>query len=197
MNCNSIDEILEKFSAGKFILVMDEHREIEGDFFALAESITPEQINFLYQHAHGLICVACAPEILDRLKIGKMVENPEDEFSTNFAISVDAAHGISTGVSKFDREKTIRQLASPVSKPDDFVRPGHTFPLRAKNPRERFGHTEASVELAKKCGKIPAVVICEILNEHGEKSTSAELEILAKKFGIATTTLEVLKKQLT
>ncbi|MCF7846873.1 MAG: 3,4-dihydroxy-2-butanone-4-phosphate synthase [Candidatus Gracilibacteria bacterium] len=196
MNTDSFSQIQEAFAAGKFVLVMDEHREVEGDFFVLAESVTQEQLNFLYQHAHGMICVACRGEILDRLAIPQMVDTPEDSFSTNFAITVDAAEGITTGISKSDRERTIRLLASPASTPNDFVRPGHTFPLRAQDPDKRFGHTEAAVELARKCGKTPAVVICEILNEHGEKATLPELQELSEKFEIPITSLEALREKL-
>ncbi len=189
-----LSQVQNDFSEGKFILVLDEHREKEGDFFCLAETVTKEQVNFLFQHGHGQICVACDPEILDRLQLPPMVENPSDEFGTNFTISVDAAEGITTGVSASDRVQTMRILGNPNSNPNDLLRPGHTFPLRAKNPNERWGHTEASVELAKTIGKFPAVVICEILNEEGAKASKEELLDLANRFQIATTTLENLRQ---
>ena len=191
-----LSTILKDFSKGKFVLVIDKHREKEGDFFCLAETITKEQVNFFYQHAHGQICISCAPEILDRLELPPMVETPADEFGTNFTISVDAAKDITTGVSAEDRVKTMKIFANPESTPKDLLRPGHTFPLRAKNKNERWGHTEASVELAKKCKKIPAVVICEILNNLGEKASFNELHILASQFKIPVITLSELKKYL-
>jgi 3,4-dihydroxy 2-butanone 4-phosphate synthase/GTP cyclohydrolase II len=181
--------LLSQFASGQFIIVMDEHREKEADFFLLAEYATPEKINFLLKNAKGLLCVSCAPEILDRLHIPLMVEKPADEFSTNFCLSVDAAEGITTGISASDRCRTIQLLADPNSKPKDFVIPGHSFPLRARNPKDRWGHTECSVELAKKCGKIPVVVICEILNEAGEKANTDEVMALAEKYNIAFQTL--------
>ncbi len=189
-----LSKIISEFSAGKFVLVLDEHREEEGDFFCLAETVTKEQVNILFQYGHGQICVACAPEILDRLKIPPMVDTPSDEFGTNFTISVDAAEGITTGVSANDRVKTMRILADLDSKPTELLRPGHTFPLRAKNSYKRWGHTEAAVELAKLAKKTPAVVICEILNEEGEKASKEELITLAEKFGIGMTTLETLRR---
>lgn len=191
-----LSDILRDFSEGKFVMVIDEHREKEGDFFVLAENVTAKQVNFLYQYAHGQICVACAPEILDRLELPLMVDKPSDEFGTNFTITVDAAAGITTGVSANDRVMTMRILGNPNSKPDDLVRPGHSFPLRARDKDVRWGHTEAAVELAKKCGKFPAVVICEILNDQGEKSSNNELFELASRFGIPVITLAELKKSL-
>ena len=189
-----LSQVQKDFSEGKFILVLDEHREKEGDFFCLAETVTKEQVNFLFQYGHGQICVACAPEILDRLQLPLMVEDPTDGFGTNFTVSVDAAEGITTGVSANDRVQTMRILANPTSNAEDLLRPGHTFPLRAKNAHERWGHTESSVELAKSVGKFPAVVICEILNEEGEKASKKELLDLANRFQISTTTLEKLRE---
>ena len=185
-----IEIILTTFSSGDPIIVFDEDREEEGDFFVLAEHITPEKINFLLKHARGQICVACDDNILENLNIPLLCEDNENPHGTNFTMTVDAAYGITTGVSAFDRAKTIQILANPASKSSDLVRPGHTFPLLAQNPKKRFGHTEASVELSKKCGKLPAVVICEILDEEGHK---ANLEYL-KKFNIPMTTLETLKQ---
>ncbi len=189
-----LSQIISEFSAGKFVLVLDEHREKEGDFFCLAETVTKEQVNFLFQFGHGQICVACSPEILERLQIPPMVDSPTDVYGTNFTVSVDAAEGITTGVSAGDRVSTMKILADKHSKPSDLLKPGHTFPLRAKNPNERWGHTEASVELAKVSEKTPAVVICEILNEEGEKSSFEELSSLSKKFKIPMTTLENLRE---
>ena len=178
------EEILAEFSQGSFIIVLDEHREEEGDFFLLAETVTPEKINFLLKHARGMICIACNGIILDKLEIPLMVKKNGDKFGTNFCVGIDANKEITTGVSAFDRAKTIQILANPNSKPGDLVQPGHTFPLRARDPKVRFGHTEAAVEMAKKADKIQAVVICEILNDDGTMARLPQLEVLADKFGI-------------
>lgn len=191
-----MNPLLESFAAGNFIIVMDEYREKEADFFLLAEYATPEKINFLLKKAKGLLCVSCAPEILDRLNIPLMVEKPADEFSTNFCVSVDAKEEITTGVSAPDRCKTIQLLANSKSTPEEFVIPGHSFPLRARDPKDRWGHTECSIELAKKCGKAPAVVICEILNEAGEKATYEEVKKIAKINDIKITSLSAVKREL-
>lgn len=191
-----LSDVMKDFSEGKFVMVVDEVREKEGDFFVLAENVTHEQVNFLFQYAHGQICVACDAGIIERLELPPMVENPNDGFGTNFTVSVDAAAGITTGVSAKDRVITMRTLGSPLSKSTDLVRPGHSFPLLAKNPHERWGHTEAAVELAKMCGKFPAVVICEILNNEGEKSSRNELNILATQFNIPVITLSEIKDHL-
>ena len=187
----SIETIYDTFSEGEFVVVFDEEREEEGDFFILAEHITPEKINFLLKNARGQICVACAPEILDNLDISLLCEDNENPHGTNFTMTVDAAENVTTGVSAFDRAETIKILANPSSRSTELVRPGHTFPLLAQNPLKRFGHTEAAVELSKKCGKLPVVVICEILDEDGHK---ASLEYL-KKFKIPMTTLNIIKEK--
>lgn len=192
---SSPEEILRNFSDGKFVIVMCEDKEQEGDFFVLAEHISAEKINFLLTHAKGMICVACSKEILDHFQIPPMVENAEDHFGTNFTISVDAKAGITTGVSAQDRATTISVLAkSQEFFVKDLVRPGHTHPLCAKDPKDRWGHTECSVEMAKKAGKTPAVVICEILNKEGEKATKAELFQMANKWKMPITSTNEMKK---
>ena len=191
-----LSKVLEIFSAGKFIIVLDEHRECEADFFMLAEYVTPENINFLLTHARGMICVACDKSVPARLHIPLMVQKNGSAHGTNFCVSVDAAKGITTGISASDRAKTIALLANPKSKPEDLVLPGHTFPLIAKSPAERFGHTESAVELAKKVKKTPVVVICEILNKQGGKATKTELIRLSKKLNCPFTSLEILRESL-
>ncbi len=192
-----IKKLLEDFSEGKIVMVYDEHREVEGDFFVLGEFITPEKINFMLEYGKGLICTACSEEILDRLEIPLMVENNQDPHGTNFTVSVDAKENITTGISAGDRAETIKILSDKKSVQSDFVMPGHSFPLRAKKDlEERFGHTEASVELAKKCKKTEVVVICEILNKDGEKANKKELDLLAEKFNFPHVTLEALKNYL-
>jgi len=188
-------EVLKAFSAGEFILVYDEHRECEGDFFVLAQHITPEKVHFLQLVARGMICVACSPEILDRLQIPLMVEQNENPHGTNFCLSLDAKSGVTTGVSAPDRSEAIKILASPTSTRDDCVIPGHTFPLRAQDPATRFGHTEAAVLLAQQTKSYPVVVICEILNEEGEKASWEELQKLSEEFNIPMVTLEHIKNQ--
>lgn len=174
---------LKSFAAGKMVIVFDEHRECEGDFFILGEHITPESVNFLLTYGKGLICTAAHSTILDRLEIPLMMEANENPHGTNFCMLVDAKEGITTGVSAPDRSKTISLLANPLSKRDDFVIPGHSHPLRAvEDFSKRFGHTEAAVGLAEKLDKYPVVVICEILNEVGEKANFEELVKLSEKF---------------
>jgi len=194
---DKLNNFYKRFSAGEFVMVYDEYREVEGDFFVLAEAITPEKVNFLLEYGKGLICVACSEEVLDRLEIPLMVKNNEDPHHTNFTVSVDAKEGITTGVSAEDRAKTIKLLSNKKSVREDFLIPGHSFPLRAqKDLTKRFGHTEASVELSKKCGKLPVVVICEILNKQGEKATKKELDEISEKFDIPHVNLEDLREVL-
>ncbi len=195
MKTNSLDQICAELKKSNFIVVFDEHRECEADLFLLAEYVTPKKINFLLQNSRGMICVACESDILDRLQIPLMVKKNNNPHGTNFCVSVDAAEGISTGVSASDRAQTIQLLVDPHSKNDDFVIPGHTFPLRAeKDYQKRFGHTEAAIFLAEKCEATPTVVICEILNEKGRKACKTEVSEFSKKYGLKITTLEAIKK---
>ncbi len=177
-----MEEALRRFGRGEFIIVFDEHREEEADFFILAEYITPQSINFLLKKACGMICVACESKILDRLEIPLITAQNTSIHQTNFCIPVDGGKEITTGVSASDRAEVIKLLASKNSCPTDFMKPGHTFPLRAENDfSKRFGHTEAAVLLAKKCNKIPVVVICEILNESGEKASLKDIVRMKKE----------------
>lgn len=194
MSYASIETVLEEFKKGEFIIIYDEDREVEGDFFVLAENITPQKVNFMFEKAKGMICTACAPEVLNTCDIPLLPINNENPHGTNFCIPVDATENITTGVSAFDRAETIRLLGSPMTKPADFVRPGHCFPLLARDPQKRFGHTEASVEMAKNVGKYPAVAICEILNKDGEKATLEELKNLSSEYNIPMTSLNSIQK---
>lgn len=196
MPYSKMKSILDAFGKGEFIIVYDEHREIEGDFFILAENISAEKINFLFENAKGMICTACSPEVLKKHNIPLLKVKNENPHGTNFCMPVDAAQDITTGVSAGDRAKTISLLTKSNTTPTDFVRPGHTFTLQAQSPSVRFGHTEAGVEMAKKVGKSPVVVICEILNKDGAKANLEELKVLSLKFDIPMTSLEKVKSSL-
>lgn len=190
-----MNDFLESFGKGNFVMVYDHEREDEGDLFLLADFVTPEKINFLLHQARGMICVASDKALLDRLEIGLITENNTNPHGTNFCIPVDLLEGVTTGVSAFDRAKTIIKLVDPATQSTDFVRPGHTFPLQAQDPLQRFGHTEAAVELAKKIGAKPAVVICEMLNDEGGKATRAQVDTFCAEHDILTTSLSEVKTQ--
>ncbi len=196
MPYSDLKNIFNTFARGDFIMVYDEHREVEGDFFILAEHISAEKINFLFEKAKGMICTACDPNVLKKYNIPLLTNKNENPHGTNFCMPVDAAQNITTGVSAHDRATTIGLFTQKDTRPTDFVRPGHTFTLMAQDPSKRFGHTEAGVEMAKKLKKKPIVVICEILNSKGEKANLEELKTLSDKFNIPMTSLENLKKTL-
>jgi 3,4-dihydroxy 2-butanone 4-phosphate synthase/GTP cyclohydrolase II len=183
----AITEAVQDIKAGKFVIVVDdESRENEGDLVIAAEKVTPEAINFMAKHARGLICIAMTGDRLDELKIPMMVQDNTSKFSSPFTISVEAKHKVSTGISVHDRSATIKALIDPATKPEDISRPGHTFPLRARDGGVlvRAGHTEASVDLARAAGLYPAGVICEIMNEDGTMARLPELEAMADKYSI-------------
>jgi 3,4-dihydroxy 2-butanone 4-phosphate synthase/GTP cyclohydrolase II len=174
----SIPEAIEDFRAGKLLVVVDdEDRENEGDLTVAADQITPEIINFMATHGRGLICLALTPEICDRLELQPMSAVNTARFGTAFCEAVDAAEGVTTGISAFDRARTIEVAMRPDSKPDDLARPGHVFPLRAKagGVLARTGQTEAAVDLARLAGLQPGGVICEIMNEDGTMARVPEL----------------------
>jgi len=171
---------LDEIRAGRMVVVVDdEDRENEGDLTLAAEKVTPEAINFMARFGRGLICVAMTGERLDHLRIGLMTPTTENSspYGTAFCESVEAREGVTTGISAFDRARTIQVLIDPKSRPGDLVRPGHTFPLRAKKGGVlvRAGQTEASVDLARLAGLVPAGVICEIMNEDGTMSRVPDL----------------------
>lgn len=182
-----IREIIEDFRQGKQVIIIDdENRENEGDLAFAAETCTPEKINFMARFARGLICTALEGSRLDALQIPMMVEQNTSRFETAFTIPVEAREGTTTGISAADRSTTILKLIDPNAKPEDFVKPGHTFPLRAREGGVlvRSGQTEASVDLARLAGLIPAGVICEIMNEDGTMSRLPELEKFSAEQGI-------------
>ena len=184
---DTIEEALADIAAGKLVIVTDdENRENEGDLVMAASKATPETINMMIRHARGLICVPTVEHQLRRLGISQMVPENRESQRTAFAVSVDAADGISTGISAYDRAKTIAILANPQAKPEELVQPGHIFPLLARpgGVLQRAGHTEAAVDLASLAGLHPSGVICEILNEDGSMARLPELVELKKKFGL-------------
>jgi len=182
-----VENAIEDFKAGKMlILVDDEDRENEGDLISAAEKTTPEIINFMARHGRGLICLALSNEIADHLDLPMMVSNNTSQFTTGFTISIDAKEGTTTGISAYDRAHTVQLAIKDNARPEDFARPGHIFPLRAKEGGVlvRTGQTEGSVDLAKLSGLKSAAVICEIMNEDGTMSRRPELEIFAKEHDI-------------
>ncbi len=187
MGLASIAEAIEDIKEGRFLTIVDnEDRENEGDLVIAAGKVTSETINFMAKHARGLICMPIKGERLDELNIPLMVGENTSKFSTAFTVSVEAKHGVSTGISTADRAETVKALIDPATRPEDIARPGHMFPLRAREGGVlvRAGHTEAIVDLARLAGLYPAGVICEILNEDGSMARLPELELMAEKFGI-------------
>jgi 3,4-dihydroxy 2-butanone 4-phosphate synthase/GTP cyclohydrolase II len=187
-----VENVLADVRKGKMVIVTDdEDRENEGDLLCAAEKITPEIVNFMATHGRGLICAPLSPEIALRLELREMVQRNKEAFSTNFTVSVDAASGISTGISAADRARTIQLLAEPKTQVGDLVQPGHIFPLIAKpgGVLRRAGHTEAAVDLARLSGLQPAGVICEIMNKKGEMARLPELITFAKKHKLRVCTI--------
>ena len=192
MGVVSIEQAIEDIRAGKFVIIVDdESRENEGDLAIAAERVTPEAINFMSKHARGLICLPIIGERLDELRIPLMVQENTSRFTTAFTVSVEAKHGVSTGISAHDRAVTIKAVLDPTSKPEDFVRPGHIFPLRSRKGGVlvRAGHTEAIVDLARTADLYPAGVICEIMNEDGSMARLPELEVMGEQYGINLVTI--------
>ncbi|MFA5451885.1 MAG: 3,4-dihydroxy-2-butanone-4-phosphate synthase, partial [Dehalococcoidales bacterium] len=166
----TIEEALEDIKEGKLIIVVDdENRENEGDLLIAAEKVTPEAINFMIKHARGLVCMPLTGLRLDELDIPMMVNQNTSAHCTAFTVSIEAKHGVTTGISAHDRAHTIQTVIDPKTRPEDIARPGHIFPLRAKDGGVliRAGHTEAAVDLVRLAGLYPAGVICEILNADG------------------------------
>jgi 3,4-dihydroxy 2-butanone 4-phosphate synthase/GTP cyclohydrolase II len=186
---DSIEECLEDIRQGRMIVVTDdEDRENEGDLVMAAEKVTPDAVNFMAMHGRGLICLPTTESRLKALGIGRMVQENRENFKTDFMVTVDARTGITTGISAYDRARTIRILASPNSTADDLISPGHIFPLQAREGGvlQRAGHTEASVDLVKLAGLFPVVVICEILKEDGSMARLPELVKFKERFGLKT-----------
>ncbi len=187
MGLSSITEAVKDIKEGRFVIIVDdEDRENEGDLALAAEKVATQAINFMTKHARGLVCLPVVGERLDKLQLPLMVDENTCKFGTAFTVSVDAKSGTTTGISAADRAQTIKTVIDPATQPDDLVRPGHIFPLRAREGGVlvRAGQTEAIVDLAKLAGLYPAGVICEIMNEDGTMARLPQLEEISDKFGI-------------
>lgn len=189
----TIEQAIETLKAGKMIILMDdEDRENEGDLVMAADYVTPEAINFMSRMGCGLICLPMANELVDKLQLPMMTQNNRSPYGTGFTVSIEAADGVSTGISAKDRARTIQVAIHPDTQPQDIISPGHIFPLRAKakGVLERAGQTEGSVDLARLAGLTPAAVICEIINEDGTMSRRDELALFSKTHDIPMVTIK-------
>jgi len=192
MSIIAIEDAIKDIRAGRMvILVDDEDRENEGDLTMAAEAVTPEAINFMAKYGRGLICLSMTGEKLDSLNLPMMVDNNTSQFQTGFTISIEARCGVTTGISAADRATTIHTAINDNAKPTDLVRPGHVFPLRAREGgvMVRSGQTEGSVDLARLAGLKPAGVICEIMNDDGTMARMPSLEKVSKEHGIGICTI--------
>ncbi|MBA2269450.1 MAG: bifunctional 3,4-dihydroxy-2-butanone-4-phosphate synthase/GTP cyclohydrolase II [Chthoniobacterales bacterium] len=192
---DTIEDVLREIADGGLVIVTDdEDRENEGDLVMAAEKATPETINFMAKHGRGLICVPVSHERAEQLGLQRMVAQNREMYRTDFTVSVDAARGVTTGISAHDRAATINTIADPNSKPEDLVQPGHIFPLRAKDGGvlRRAGHTEAAVDLARMAGLQPAGVLCEILHDDGTMARLPELMEFRKTHGLRICTIQSL-----
>ncbi|MGH7989632.1 MAG: bifunctional 3,4-dihydroxy-2-butanone-4-phosphate synthase/GTP cyclohydrolase II [Limisphaerales bacterium] len=190
---DSIESVVADLRKGKMVIVVDDaDRENEGDLICAAQFISPATVNFMAKHGRGLICVATNSERLQQLGIERMVRQNRESFRTDFQISVDAARGITTGISAADRSRTIQIMAEPTAVPEDLAQPGHVFPLRARpgGVLQRAGHTEAAVDLATLADCRPIGVLCEILNDDGSMARLSQLLKFAKKHKLKICTIE-------
>ena len=190
---STIEEAIEDIRNGKFVIVVDdESRENEGDLIIAAEKITPQAVNFMAKEARGLICVALLPERIEQLGLSPMVSDNTALHRTDFTVSVDAAYGVSTGISAYDRAFTIKLLIDKKTKPEDLAKPGHVFPIRAKEGGVlvRAGHTEAAVDLARLASLYPAGVLCEIMKDDGTMARLPDLIEFSKKYGLKIITIK-------
>src|SRR5881227_2604813 len=192
---DAIDDVVSDIAKGRIVIVTDDaDRENEGDLVIAAEKVTPETVNFMAKHGRGLICVPISNDRAEQLGLQRMVVQNREMYRTDFTVSVDAAHGVTTGISAHDRAATILAIANPKSAPEDLVQPGHVFPLRAKDGGvlRRAGHTEAAVDLASMAGLQPAGVLCEILHDDGTMARLPELMDFRKKHGLRICTIQSL-----
>lgn len=192
MPVSAIEEVIQDIRQGKMIILVDDaDRENEGDLTMAAEMVTPEAINFMARFGRGLICLALAPDIVDRLKLAPMTRDNQSPFQTAFCVSIEARRGVTTGISAADRATTILTAVADHAKPEDLVSPGHVFPLRARKGGVlvRTGQTEGSVDLARLAGLKPAAVICEIMNDDGTMARMPDLEKFAAQHGLKIATI--------
>jgi 3,4-dihydroxy 2-butanone 4-phosphate synthase / GTP cyclohydrolase II len=190
---DTIEDVLSDVAHGKIVIVTDDaDRENEGDLVIAAEKVTPDAVNFMAKFGRGLICVPISHERAEQLGLQRMVAQNREMYKTDFTVSVDAARGVTTGISAYDRATTILAIANSKSSPEDLVQPGHVFPLRAKDGGvlRRAGHTEAAVDLARLAGLQPAGVLCEILHDDGTMARLAELMEFRKKHGLRICTIQ-------
>lgn len=188
-----IEEAIEDIRQGKIVIVVDdEDRENEGDFIAAAEKVTPEMVNFIVKHGRGLLCAPITKDRAEELELPPMVERNTEKHGTAFTVSVDYKHGTTTGISAFDRARTIKSLVDPSTRPEDLSRPGHIFPLTAKQGGvlRRAGHTEATVDLARLAGLKPAGLLCEIMDSDGSMARLPRLQEIAKDFSLKIITIK-------
>ncbi|MFZ7174650.1 3,4-dihydroxy-2-butanone-4-phosphate synthase [[Pasteurella] aerogenes] len=188
-----VKNALEAFRQGNGVLVLDdEDRENEGDLIFPAETITPEQMAMLIRYGSGIVCLCITDELCKQLDLPPMVQHNTSANKTAFTVTIEAAKGVTTGVSASDRVTTIRAAIADGAKPEDLHRPGHVFPLRAQTEGVlvRRGHTEASIDLARLAGYKPAGVICEITNDNGSMARAPEIVAFAQKFGYPVVTIE-------
>lgn len=192
MQLNTTDELIEDLRHGKMVVLMDdEDRENEGDLVMVAEQVRPEDINFMATHARGLICLTLTPERCKQLGLPLMVSDNKSQHTTNFTVSIEAAEGVSTGISAADRALTVRAAVKASAKPEDLVQPGHIFPLMAQpgGVMSRAGHTEAGCDLSRLAGFEPAAVIVEVMNSDGTMARRADLEQFAKQHNLKIGTI--------
>ncbi len=192
MKLNTVEEIIEDIRQGRMVILMDdEDRENEGDLVIAAERVRTEDINFMATHARGLICLTLSRERCEYLNLGPMVNRNKTQFHTNFTASIEAATGVTTGISAADRARTIQVAVARDTRPEDIVQPGHVFPIMAQpgGVLQRAGHTEAGCDLARLAGFTPAAAIVEIMNEDGTMARRPDLEVFAQKHGLKIGTI--------
>ncbi|MGI8925333.1 MAG: bifunctional 3,4-dihydroxy-2-butanone-4-phosphate synthase/GTP cyclohydrolase II [Tepidiformaceae bacterium] len=191
----TVPQAIEEYRRGKFVIITDdEDRENEGDLVMAAQFVTPDAINFMAKYGRGLVCIPLTEERVEHLKLPMMVQANDSHFGTPFTVSVEARTGVSTGISASDRARTVQVLIDPDASPDDLVRPGHMFPLRARagGVLVRAGQTEASVDLCKLAGLYPAAVLCEIMKADGEMARMPDLKRFARRHGLRIVTVNEL-----
>jgi 3,4-dihydroxy 2-butanone 4-phosphate synthase / GTP cyclohydrolase II len=192
-----IDEAIKEIKRGRMIiLVDDEDRENEGDLTMAAEKITPEAVNFMIKYGRGLLCLSMSAAKIESLELPMMVMNNKSPFGTGFTVSIEAAKGVTTGVSAHDRATTILTAVDKYASPQDLISPGHVFPLRARDGGVlvRAGQTEGSVDLARLAGFTPAGVICEVMNDDGTMARLPDLIVMAERHGLKICTIKDLIK---